>query len=230
MGRQTQTDDASEAQTYEQIAARLKDSDSTEVSEDELLSLGVLRESSLTGHVTTGLIEDSPVVASGRKDIDPLDYYLVRIAPDRWLALKQYRNLIERDGGSKWVATDAGDVSIEPATLNDSWTDHLREDYDNETLAAFEEAYRRECERMFSVVDECMAAAWDGHRVSIECREPWLGWDSIREEAGVSKEDWQHDIRPAIASGRPSNPRHINTDLSTEYAVELNYNSGDDDE
>lgn len=228
MTQNTTTDDATEElddeQAYEQIAARLADTDgSTEVTETELAALGVLEKHELHDrwYVASAHQSGTPVVAQGSKDIDPVEYYLVRVAAGQWLNLKRLRNLIDRDGGSKWVATDAGEITVSGRPLQDSWRDGL--DHDDETLAGFESAYVEESERCFDCVTEMFGAAYDGHTVYMEAREPWLGWGRTAAGLGVSTEEFAYEIRPAMAAGRPRGPRVLDTDLTAEYSVTVEF-------
>jgi len=231
MGRRTQTDDATEEltaeQAYEEIAARLADTDGpTEVTQTELTALGVVEGDEFTDHryVASPHQGGTPVVAQGSKDADPVDCHLVRVASDKWLNLKRLRKLIARDGGSKWVATDAGEVTVSGRPLHDGWRDGVA-DHDEETLAGFESAYVEESERCFDYVTEMLGAAYDGTTVYMEAEEPWLGWDRIAADLGVSSEEFEYEIRPAIASGRPRSPRVLDTDLTPEYAVGVEFES-----
>jgi len=233
MGRETQTDDATDElddeQAYEQIAARLADADgSTEVTEEELLALGVLKEYGWgprdRHHVASAYEDDTPIVAQGSKDVDPVDYYLVCVTSDKWLNLKCLRKLIARDGGSKWVATDAGDIEVSGRPLQDGW-DETIVGHDDETLAGFEDAYVEESEMVFTYVDEMLSVVFDGGTVYMEAQDPWFGWDSIADNLGVDGEDFLHEIRPAIASGRPRGPRILDTTMTAEYSVTVEFST-----
>jgi len=228
------TDELDDKQAYEQIAARLADADgSTEVAEDELLALGVLKEYGWASrdrhHVASAYEDGTPIVAQGSKDVDPVDYYLVRVDDGQWLNLKCLRKLIARDGGSKWVATDAGDIEVHGRPLQDGWCESIV-GHDDEILAGFEDVYLRESERCFEYVDEMLGVAFDGSTIYIESQDPWFGWDSIADDLGVGGEEFKHEIRPAIASGRPRGPRILDTTMSAEYSVSVEFAPEDADE
>jgi hypothetical protein len=232
MGRQnSRTDDAADEldgeQAYEQIAARLADADgSTEVTEEELVALDVLKDyewgSRGRYHVASAYEDDTPIVAQGSKDVDPVDYYLVRVASDKWLNLKCLRKLIDRDGGSKWVATDAGEIEVSGRPLQDGWDEDIV-GHDDETLAGFEDAYVEESEMAFTYVDEMLGVTFNGSTVYMESPDPWFGWDSIADNLGVDKKEFAHEIQPAIASGRPRGPRILDTTMTAEYSVSVEF-------
>jgi len=57
----------------------------------------------------------------------------------------------------------------------------------------------------------------------MEAEEPWLGWDRIAADLGVSTEEFEYEIQPAIVSGRPRSPRVLDTDLTAEYSVTVEF-------
>jgi len=148
--------------------------------------------------------------------------YLVAAPTFKLLNLKCLRKLIARDGGSKWVATDAGDIEVHGRPLQDGWYESIV-GHDDETLAGFGDVYLRESERCFEYVDEMLGVAFDGSTIYIESQDPWFGWDSIADDLGVDGEEFKHEIRPAIASGRPRGPRILDTTMSAEYSVSVEF-------
>ena len=206
-------------ETIGQIANRLSDENATEVEDHELTAMNVKED----GYIN---YDDPAIVAYAENDVDPVKYFLVK-SGNRFVSLKLLNKLRPRDGGSKWIADAAGKIEVEPVGLQDDWRDDLSSDYSEDKLEQFEQAYEHECEHMWNVVDE-VAAFWDGSKVYMNTREPWLGWDKIREEIGVSQSDWKDDIRPAMASARPRMHSGLEATMRAEYTVKISFNEGDD--
>lgn len=221
MAPQATTDggENSTEQTFAAIEGRFDDAEgNVEVTSDELVSLGVLSDYGHGDREKLQVDHDGPVMVSGTHDTDPVRYYLVRIAHDQWLALKHLHSLIDSD--PKWYVTGIGDISVEGVPLDDSFDGDL--DVDDDTLADIREAYIREAEETFDFVDELWGAAFDGRRVHMELEEPWLGLERVADHLGID-DVWEYDIRPAIARARPSNPRVLDTSLTTEFAVDVRF-------
>lgn len=210
----------SKEQTFAAIKERFDDADgNVEVTRDELKTLDVLEDYGMGDREKVHVNHDGPVVAKGSKDVDPVKYYLVRVSHDQWMALKYLYKLIDSD--PQWYVTGIGDIQVDGIPLNGDFGDEL--DLADDAIDKLREAYARESEETFDYVDELWAAAFDGSKVYMELEEPWLGLDRVAEDIGIGEDVWQHEVRPAISKARPSNPRVLDTSLTTEFAVDVRF-------
>lgn len=215
-----QTDAMTDREAYNGIEQRIEQSDEgqTEVTTDELVALGVLNNQFGTHSVVTDP-EHGPVVASGSHDTDPVSYYLVRMGTGKWLSLTQYSRLLDRDGGSKWVADDIGEIEKTGLGLDDSFESGIRVDLDAEQTEYLRKAYKRECEYMLGEV----RGAYDGSRVYMTTRDPLAGWSRHRRNAEIDKDDWGNEVSRQMMSATPDTSRVLDTHMTSEYAVKVEF-------
>jgi hypothetical protein len=217
---QEQTEAMTDREAYNEIEQRIEQSeeDQTEVTTDELKALGVLKEQYGSCTVVTDP-EHGPVVASGSHDTDPVSYYLIRMGTGKWISLTHYSRLMERDGGSKWVADNIGVIDKTGLPLDDSFESSLRVDLDAEQTEYLRKAYKRECEFMLGEV----GGAYDGRRVYMTTRDPLAGWSRHRKNADISLDDWSHEVSRQMMSATPDTSRVLDTHMTSEYAVEVEF-------
>ena len=217
----TTAEDLTANQAYTQIRSRLADTDSTEVTDDELLALNVLTETHRSARVNNPV--DSPaIVAKGRHDVDPVVHYLLRVDSGQFIVLKHLKKLISRNGGGKWVATRAGEASVEPTGLTDDFETDVPV-----AEATICEAYRDTAEGLWSQVvhEGAYGFAWDGHAAHIELEEPFRGLDEWLErgyDVDLPAHQWEV-LHSDISDALPSNPRNLNATLHTEFKYTLTW-------
>lgn len=211
----------SKDQTFADIKQRFRNADGNiEVRRDELLTLGILKDYGIGDHENLSVNHEGPIVARGNKDIDPVKYYLVRVDSNQWMSLKYLYNL--SNSGDKWYCTGVGDINVSGVPLDDDFGDGLS--VSENTISQIQEGYVREAVDIFNNgIDDLWGAAYDGNKVYMEVQDPWRGLNQVADHLGIDDNMWEHEIRPAIADSMPPNPRILDTDLITEFAVEVEF-------